>query len=55
MAARLTDARDPRIRKGLIPLLIALRVQAERERKLKDEAEDGEPAAKPKRTRGWFG
>jgi hypothetical protein len=45
---------DPRIRHGLIPLLVAMRVKAERERR---EAEAARKAAAPekKKKRGWFG
>lgn len=47
--------KDPRVRQGLIPLLVALRVKAERERRAAEAARKaGEPAAKPKK-RGWFG
>ncbi|MEJ6790514.1 hypothetical protein BrevBR_13270 [Brevundimonas sp. BR2-1] len=44
---------DPRIRHGLIPVLVAMRVKAERERR---EAEAAKKAATPakKKKRGWF-
>ena len=47
---------DPRIRHGLIPILVAMRVKAEREQRAKDEAARAATDAKPKpRKRGWFG
>ncbi|HZW15814.1 MAG TPA: hypothetical protein VFF66_06125 [Brevundimonas sp.] len=48
----------PRTRHGLIPMLVAIRVAAERKRR-KAEAEaaaaKGEPSQAPKKKRGWFG
>lgn len=44
---------DRRIRHGLIPILVAMRVKAERQRR---EAEAAKKAAEPgKKKRGWFG
>ena len=44
---------DPRIKHGLIPVLVAMRVKAERERR---EAEAAKTTAAPeKKKRGWFG
>ncbi|WP_332676459.1 hypothetical protein [Brevundimonas sp.] len=44
---------DPRVKHGLIPVLVAMRVKAERERR---EAEAAKKAAAPeKKKRGWFG
>lgn len=51
--------KDPRIRHGLIPVLVAMRVTAERKRREEEEAAakraGTEPAKKPKKKRGWFG
>ncbi|WP_292064285.1 hypothetical protein [Brevundimonas sp. UBA7664] len=48
---------DPRIRHGLIPVLVAMRVTAERKRREEEAAKKAgtEPAKKPKKKRGWFG
>ena len=47
---------DPRVRQGLIPLLVALRVKAERERRAAEAARKaGQDEARPKKKRGWFG
>ena len=48
---------DPRIRHGLIPILVAMRVKAERERRTEEEAKKaGTAPEKPKKKkRGWFG
>ena len=48
---------DRRIRQGLIPVLVALRVKAERERRAAEAARKAGPEAamKPVRKRGWFG
>ena len=47
---------DPRIRHGLIPLLVAMRVKAERERRAAEAAKKaGESEAPKKKKRGWFG
>ncbi|WP_156376973.1 MULTISPECIES: hypothetical protein [unclassified Brevundimonas] len=43
---------DPRIRHGLIPILVAMRVKAERERRTAEMAKKAEAPKKPKR--GWF-
>ena len=43
---------DPRIRHGLIPILVAMRVKAERERRAAETAKKAETPKKPKR--GWF-
>ncbi|HWQ87769.1 hypothetical protein [Brevundimonas sp.] len=43
---------DPRIRHGLIPVLVAMRVKAERERREAEAAKKG--AAPEKKKRGWF-
>ena len=45
---------DSRIRHGLIPILVAMRVKAERDRRT---AEAAKKAAAPekKKKRGWFG
>ncbi|WP_372707890.1 hypothetical protein [Brevundimonas sp.] len=52
----MTGPRDnPRIKHGLIPILVAMRMAAERERR---EAETAEKAGLPpprKKKRGWFG
>lgn len=49
----MTDPRqDPRIRHGLIPVLVAMRVKAERERREAEAARKAEAPAKKKR--GWF-
>lgn len=47
---------DPRIRHGLIPVLVALRVTAERKRREEEAAKKGGAAAeKPKeKKRVWF-
>ena len=49
--------RDSRITHGLIPLLVAMRVRAERERKAAEAARKAgsAPAEKPRKKRGWFG
>jgi len=45
-----------RIRHGLIPVLVAMRVKAERERRMAEAVTTpGQPAEKPKKRRGWFG
>lgn len=47
---------DPRIRHGLIPVLVAMRVKAERERLAAEAAKkSGAAPEKPKKKRGWFG
>jgi uncharacterized membrane protein len=47
---------DPRIRHGLIPILVAMRVKAERERRAAEAAKKaGEPAPGKPKKRGWFG
>ena len=48
---------DPRIRHGLIPVLVAMRVKAERERRETEAAKKAgtKPAKKPGKKRGWFG
>ena len=53
----MTDPRqDPRIRHGLIPLLVAMRVTSERKRREDEAAKKvGAPPEKPKKKRGWFG
>ncbi|MGV9005431.1 MAG: hypothetical protein ACOH1H_01715 [Brevundimonas sp.] len=46
--------KDPRIRHGLIPVLVALRVQAEREDREKQAARETDPAKGDRpRKRGW--
>ena len=54
---KVTDPRqDPRIRHGLIPLLVAMRVTSERKRREEEAAKQaGAPPEKPKKKRGWFG
>jgi hypothetical protein len=48
--------KDPRVRHGLIPLLVALRVKGERERRAAEAARKaGKEAPPPKKKRGWFG
>lgn len=51
--------KDPRIRHGLIPVLVAMRVKAEREEREKQAARqsDETPADKPRKRgwRRWFG
>ena len=46
---------DPRIKHGLIPVLVAMRVKAERDRRAAEAAEVGRSPGKPKKKRGWFG
>jgi hypothetical protein len=48
---------DPRIRHGLIPVLVAMRVTAERKRREEEAAKKAgtETEKKPKKKRGWFG
>ncbi len=47
---------DPRIKHGLIPILVAMRVKAERDRRAEEEAKKaGNAPVKPKKKRGWFG
>ena len=47
---------DPRIKHGLIPVLVAMRVTAERKRREAEAAKQaGAAPEKPKRKRGWFG
>lgn len=47
---------DPRIRHGLIPVLVAMRVTAERKRREEEAAKKaGAAPGKPKKKRGWFG
>ena len=46
---------DPRIKHGLIPVLVAMRVKAERDRREAELAEEGRSPGKPKKKRGWFG
>lgn len=43
---------DRRVRRGLIPVLVALRVKAGRERREAEAAKKAAAPAKPKR--GWF-
>lgn len=52
----MTDPRqDPRIKHGLIPILVAMRVKAERERRESEAAAKAETSHTPKKKRGWFG
>jgi hypothetical protein len=55
----MTDPRqDPRIKHGLIPLLVAMRVTAERNRREGEAAQKAGAAPdkpKKKKKRGWFG
>ena len=47
---------DPRIQHGLIPVLVAMRVTAERKRREEEAAKKaGAAPEKPKKKRGWFG
>jgi len=48
---------DPRIRHGLIPVLVAMRVKAERESRQAEAAKKAGAGAEktPKKKRGWFG
>ena len=47
---------DPRIKHGLIPVLVFMRVKAERERREAEAAKKaGNAPPKPKKKRGWFG
>ena len=47
---------DPRIKHGLIPVLVAMRVKAERDRREAEAAEKaGVPGKPKKKKRGWFG
>ncbi len=47
---------DPRIKHGLIPVLVAMRVTAERKRREAEAAKKaGAAPAKPTKKRGWFG
>ena len=50
-------SQDPRIRHGLIPVLVAMRVTAERKRREEEAAKKaGTATEKPKKKkRGWFG
>ncbi|MEY4556355.1 MAG: hypothetical protein RL093_1474 [Pseudomonadota bacterium] len=50
-------SQDPRIRHGLIPVLVAMRVTAERKRREEEAAKKaGTTPEKPKKKkRGWFG
>lgn len=47
----------PHNRHGLIPMLVAIRVAAERKRRAAEAeaAERDESADKPRKKRGWFG
>ena len=55
----MVDPQDPRIKHGLIPVLVAMRVKAERERRAAEAAKKAgtapEKPAAPKKKRGWFG
>ena len=48
---------DPRIRHGLIPVLVAMRVTAERKRREEEAAKKAvaAPEQPKKKKRGWFG
>jgi len=47
---------DRRIAHGLIPVLVAMRVKAERDRRAAEVAKKaGTAPEKPKKKRGWFG
>ena len=47
---------DPRIKHGLIPILVAMRVTAERKRREEEAARKaGAASDQPKKKRGWFG
>ena len=45
---------DPRIRHGLIPILVAMGVKAERERREAEAAKTAAAPEKKKKKRGWF-
>lgn len=54
----MTDPRqDPRIKHGLIPLLVAMRVTSERKRREEEAAKKAgaAPEQPKKKKRGWFG
>ena len=46
---------DPRIKHGLMHVLVAMRVKAERDRREAEAAQKSESPGKPKKKRGWFG
>jgi hypothetical protein len=46
---------DPRVKHGLIPVLVAMRVRAERERRAEEAARKAGQPVSPKKKRGWFG
>lgn len=47
---------DSRVRRGLIPVLVAMRVKAERERhEAEATGKNAPPATGKKKKRGWFG
>jgi hypothetical protein len=47
---------DPRTKHGLIPVLVAMRVTAERKRREAEAAKKaGAAPVEPKKKRGWFG
>ena len=47
---------DRRVSHGLIPILVAMRVKAERERREAEAAKEGGATPdRPKKKRGWFG
>lgn len=48
---------DPRIKHGLIPVLVAMRVTAERKRRAEEAAKKAgaAPETPKKKKRGWFG
>ena len=49
-------SQDPRVKYGLIPILVAMRVKAERDRLAEQAARKaGTSQAKAKKKRGWFG
>jgi len=46
---------DPRIRNGLIAILVAMRVKAERERRQAEAGDKADAPVKSTKKLGWFG
>lgn len=51
----MADGGDRKVKLGLIPILVAMRVQGERERRAAEAAKKAGHPPPAKKKRGWFG